>query len=146
MDTNLLLLLVVGRAAPQWIGQHSRLKKYSVNDFNILVEAISKGRSLLVIPHCIAEASNLLPQGILEPLRSGLYQALKMFVDNCDEEYIPSSHAATQDAYLRLGITDAAWLSALNEQTILLTDDNDLYLAASNFGHEVINFSHYRQQ
>lgn len=144
VDANLLLLLIVGRTAPKWIGQHQRLKTYTAQDYKMLVEVIANARSLLVIPHCIAEASNLLPQGLTEPLRASMFQSLKAMIDGSEEEYVASSRAAAEVSYTRLGITDAAWLVALNDRTTLLTDDNELYIAASSRGSNVVNFSHLR--
>ena len=44
--------------------------------------------------------------------------------------------------YLRLGLTDAVPLQALQAGIVLVTDDLNLYLAASNAGLDALNFSH----
>lgn len=139
VDTNLLLLLVVGRTAPQWIGKHKRLRSYSSSDFNRLVEALSRARQILFTPHCISEVSNLLGHGIAEPLRGRLYRGLRGLLEAGEERFVPSADAAAATEYLRLGVTDAAWLAALDKSTVLLTDDEALKLAALNRGLAVQN-------
>lgn len=144
LDTNLLLLLVVGQVAPTFISRHKRLQSYNARDFDLLLRALGRSKVLVVIPQSIAEASNLTVQGVAEPLRSRLYLSLKSIIDRSEEASVTSATAASQGEYPRLGITDAAWLSMLSEDTVLLTDDSALYMAAHHRGCEVINFSHLR--
>jgi hypothetical protein len=40
VDTNLLLLLVVGSASRNYVDKHKRLGDYSLDDFDLLVELI----------------------------------------------------------------------------------------------------------
>ena len=55
---------------------------------------------------------------------------------------MPSATAAEDTAFLRLGITDAAFLDVSVNHT-LLTADLDLYLEASRRGQNAVNFNHY---
>ncbi len=57
---------------------------------------------------------------------------------------IKSADALNDPDYLRLGLTDAAILTALSDQVALLTADLDLYLAALERRHRATNFGHLR--
>lgn len=144
-DTNLALLLVVGRVAPVFIGKHKRLKSYDRRDYNTLVGTLQKAQRLLFTPHCLAEVSNMLGQGIVDPLRTRLFESLKALMEAADERFIASMRAASEPEFSRLGLVDATWLSVLDDQTTLFTDDNDLYLAASYRKLAVVKFSHLRR-
>ena len=71
------------------------------------------------------------------------------FLQNCPEVYIRSVDASKQLNFEKLGLTDAALLHLLADQTqqdqrLLLTMDFDLYLAATALDLKVINFNECR--
>lgn len=144
LDTNLLLLLVVGRVATEIVGKHKRLKAYDRQDFNLVVRVLEKADTLRLIPQCVAEVSNLAVQGMIDPHRSAIFSSLKSLVDQSAEQAITSAAAATQPEYTCLGITDAAWLLALNGETTFLTDDLRLCYAARSRGFEAVNIAELR--
>ncbi len=145
LDTNLLMLLVVGRASPAFITRHKRLTQYSHHDFNLLVEALERADAIMTTPNTLTEVSNLAGFGVIDPLRSQIYGVLRNFTELLSEHYRPSRLAAAEPEYDRLGIADAAWLGVLDEETVLLTDDMQLYLATARRGLNVINFDHLRE-
>lgn len=60
LDTNLIVLLVVGLADEQAVPKHKRTRAYSINDFRLLLKIISTYQEVRVIPNALSEASNLL--------------------------------------------------------------------------------------
>ncbi len=140
LDSNLLLLLIVGKCSPEQIGRHRRLSDYSRNDFNRLVGAIERVQSFVTTPNVLTEVSNLADFGVREPLRRAISEEIARFAGVSDERYCPSRIAAGQPEYLWLGIADAAWLSTLTDEVTLLTVDTQLYLAAAQRGLQAVNF------
>jgi hypothetical protein len=53
--------------------------------------------------------------------------------------------AASRAKFIRLGLTDCVLLEAWSDDTVLLTDDLDLYLSAMHNGRRADYFIHIRQ-
>ena len=62
IDSNLLLLLVVGRSSRDIIAKHKRLRQFTARDYDILLDLLDGTAQVFVTPHTLAEASNLLAQ------------------------------------------------------------------------------------
>lgn len=146
LDTNLLVLLVVGIVAPNMIVRHKRLGGYSAADFKLLRETIARAKSLVVTPNALTEASNVVTYGLSDPLRSQIATSLASIVARADERFESSRLVVLDADYGRLGIADCAWLRCLDRETPLLTDDVQLYLAALSRGFEAYNFNHLRER
>ena len=72
-------------------------------------------------------------------------EKLRVLIEESREIVILSSRASSNNAFVRLGLTDAVLLEAISEETPLLTDDLNLYLAALENGSErSVNFTHLR--
>lgn len=142
LDSNLLLLLVVGTAATSYIPRHKRLRAYTESDFDLLIELIASAPRVLVTPNTLTETSNLAGY-IEEPARTEIYEVLRALIHATEEEYVESRRAVTRSEFVRLGLTDAALLST-GESRALLTADLDLYLSAIAVGHDAVNFNHLR--
>lgn len=142
LDTNLLVLLVVGVISPTCIARHRRLREYSIDDFLLLGSIVARAKQLLTTPNILSETSNLSSQ-IAEPWRSRIASGLARLIERHEEIYLASTVATTRSEFVRLGLTDSVTL-ALCENASLLTVDLELYLAASRAGHDAQNFNHLR--
>lgn len=129
LDSNLLVLLVVGSVDVAIIPRHRRLEGYTVADFETLRAILDLGRRIFVTPNTLTEASNLLRQHG-EPERSRLMVQLRYLIGESEEIVITSAQASTNSEFQRLGLTDAALLEAVSAETPLITVDLSLYLAA----------------
>ena len=87
IDTNLLLLLVVGETDRGWIKHHKRLGAYDIDAYELLVEIIRDISRVVVTPNILTEVSNLACQGIFEPGCTKVRQVLAAFARRIDEEY-----------------------------------------------------------
>ena len=143
MDTNLLLLLIVGSASRDYISKHKRLKAYSEKDFDILMKIISIVPNVFVTPNILTETSNLAGQ-ISEPARTKIFNFFRDYIPSADEHYCESRRAINREEFIRLGLTDAVILHEMTDVFILLTDDFDLYCAAIKEGYQAQNFNHLR--
>ncbi len=143
VDTQLLVLLVVGLTSPDYIRIHRRLTDYSAADFDLLDRAVRRASRAIVTPHVLAEASNHLRQ-IGDPARSAIMATFGRVIRDATEQHVPAHLAQSHAGFVRLGITDAALLAMEHPSAVLLTADADLYIAAARSGRPVENFRFLR--
>lgn len=143
VDTNLLLLYIIGAVDQAQIGHHKRLSAYTLEDFLTLTDYVA-GRRLVTIPNILTETSNLMGQGlhgdILKEARIGLAQIVKQL----EEIFVPSVKAVALDEFHWLGLTDCAAISIDGNDFEFLTDDLNLYGAALGRNIVATNFNHLR--
>lgn len=144
LDANLFVLLVVGSVGRDLIEKHRRLRGYTAEDYDILIDLIDRVERVYVTPNTLTETSNLLAQH-REPERSRFFERLRFIIQESEEVVVASAVASSNSAFNRLGLTDAALLEAVTPDTPLVTVDFKLYLAANARGQEVaLNFTHLR--
>ncbi len=144
VDASLLVLFIVGSVGRDLIKKHRRLGEYSSEDFDVLVDLLDPVDRLFVTPNTLTEASNLLAQH-RDPERSRFFDRLRFVIQDSEEVVVASVDASNNEAFGQLGLTDAALLEAITEETPLITVDLGLYSAAlaKNQG-AAMNFTHYR--
>lgn len=145
VDTNLLVLFVVGQVDPNLISKHRRLEDYSIEDYELLIDLIDQVDALYVTPNTLTETSNLLRQH-QDPEKALLVQGFSDIIHRSNEITIASATVATDRSFLDLGLTDAVLCEAVSEDIPLLTVDLDLYLELLVRGGEnlAINFTNLR--
>lgn len=144
LDSNLLVLLIVGLTDTNLIPKHKRTKSYEKEDFELLASILSNYDQVVVTPHILTETSNLVSQ-IGEPVMSLLRKTLLNLLEVQKEEYQPSIDIGKHTSFLRLGLTDCAILSIIKSELPLLTVDLDLYLMAAKKNKNTVNFNHLRE-
>jgi rRNA-processing protein FCF1 len=142
VDSNLLLLLLVGSYDPSLIARFKRVEKYSVDDFELLRTFVLLFSTVVTTPHVLTEVSNLanaLGSPIKEKWFAHFQNALQLF----DERQFVSRELSCKDEFLAFGLTDTALFSLCGE-ALLVTEDHRLsgYLRSKNL--PVINFSDLR--
>jgi len=145
IDTNLLILFVVGITSRKYITIHKRLRHFCEQDFDILTQIVERSEQVCITPNTLTETSNLACY-IEEPAKSEILTNLIKIVTSSVEVYIRSSDAVQGDYFIRLGLTDSVILNCLSSETTLLTADMDLFLAALNSGNKAVNFNHIRDK
>lgn len=142
IDANLLVLLVVGATDQTLIPKHRRLRRFMVEDYGRLIGLIRQAGQVFLTPNTLTEASNLLAQHP-NPERSRFFAVLRRIIGKNEEIVIASKTASRNNAFVRLGLTDAALLEVISEETPLLTVDLDLFRAAFAKGEvAALNFTH----
>lgn len=144
IDSNLLLLFIVGTTNRNLITRHRRLKAFSLEDFDLLCQLIGSSLHILVTPNTLTETSNLLGY-IDEPARSQLFETFRFLIQNTSEEYVNSQIASNTREFQRLGLTDSGLLEITGKSCAILTTDLKLYLAALSRGLSAVNFNHLRE-
>jgi hypothetical protein len=141
IDTNLLVLFVVGTVNPGRIQNFKRTRNYNKADYQLLLRVMECFTPLYTLTHVMAEVSNLTDLAGRERLQAR--QVLKQTIAVLREPALASEHAVRNENYERLGLVDAAIATLAREnKCAALTDDVDLYIALSREGLVVFNFSH----
>ncbi len=143
IDTNLLVLLVVGSTDREFISRHKRTKSFIPRDYDELTRLLSGSRELWVTSHCLAETSNLLKQTDKTKAQI-LLHTLAAYCDIARESHIPKETVFGYENYRRLGVTDTGFIYSSETVSRSITVDFNLYIELSNLGREVINFHHIR--
>jgi predicted nucleic acid-binding protein len=139
LDTNLLILVIVGRTDPSFIAAHKRTNTFDARDFLVIETLIAAYDGVVTTPHILAETSNLLRQ-IRNPARDRIQHTLHAFIATSQELAITSEAGCSHPDYLALGLTDAVILSACKSTGLgdgrieLLTADEPIYNRALSLG------------
>lgn len=130
VDTNLLVLFVVGWMNPKLISQHRRTRSYTEDDYDKLRRMLCKVRRILITPSILTETSNLFKKDKV------MHIALREFVlsSSVEEVAIESQMVVQMNEFERLGLTDCGLLREISSETPLLTDDFDLAREACKLG------------
>ena len=142
IDSNLLVLLVVGNVERGLVSSHRRSRHFSPDDYDRLLALLEPLDRVLVTPNTLTEASNLLSSS-RDPRPMAYLRAL---IEKTEEIVVASRDAVQNRMFVRLGLTDAALLEVVSAETPLITVDFDLYGAASAKGEGVaVNFTHFQE-
>jgi len=142
VDTNLLVLLVVGSVNRRRIGQFKRTSSFEEKDYDLLRDLL-RGYRIFSLAHVLSEMSNLTDLSGDEQAQAR--QILREAICAIEEPIMPSRTAVQNSVYTRLGLTDAAIVeSARTHGCAVLTNVLDLTLALQQQDLPAANFTHYR--
>lgn len=144
IDTNLLLLLLVGKFDVDLIEKNNGLSRYTKQDYEILNNFVNKFKLFIITPHILTEISNL-SHYISEPKLSGY---LNEFVNQLiifRERNIAKNDILKEKLFTFLGVTDTAIIKiAKSKDYLVLTDDLKQFIQLQNQKVNSINFNHIR--
>ncbi len=142
IDTNLLLLLLVGSYDEKIISSFKRTKIYTVEDYRYLKTFLTRFGKHCYTPNILTEITNLTDSINSEPNFS-FFQHLKYVLSAFKEDSISSDEIMQLKSFLKFGLTDAVNCK-LSDKYLVLTDDLRLYSYLANQGYPAINFNHIR--
>jgi len=143
IDTNLLVLLIVGSVNRDRISRFKRTTGYSSADWDLLIGILEQISHRYTLPHVLAEVSTLtdLKGPDLEVARVVLLR----LIEELREFQITSADACATPLYMRLGLTDAVIAEAARlHRCSVLTNDSGLHAALAQEGSSVVMFNHLR--
>lgn len=146
LDTNVLVLFVVGATSIDLIEKHKNLREFRARDYDTLIGLLASAQNIYVTSNVLSETSNLLAQ-IGEPNKGDIFsefQSILLASGKFIEFYVPASKSAAQDVFVRLGLTDAAFLTDHAIDATILTTDAVLADTLGRSGRSVRNFNYYR--
>lgn len=144
LDSNLLLLLLIGRLGHKEVENFKKTRNFTTEDAQLLENHIKGEKKFIITPHVVAETSNLIDW--LDPSRkAAAYFSLSQYLQQAEEIYEPSKELIQTPVACKLGITDAALFQLTTQRGVeLVTADLELYHWASNQKASAVNFHHLR--
>lgn len=142
VDTNLLVLWLVGSVNPRRITELKRTRDFEIGDFELLRRLIAWFGNLTSTPHVLAQVSDLsdLPGKEFSQIR----ELFKSTVEVIDEVYQPARELVKHPVFERHGLTDAAIARVSSRGVLVVTADVQLQLVLDASGIEALNFNHVR--
>lgn len=125
IDTNSLILLLVGIIDPNLIKQNKRTSIYEEQDFNDLLTFIGDINNLVVLPNVWTEVDNLL-NNIHKNYKYQYIEKITLIIKSTTEKFLESSTATENQAFFDLGLTDTLLLEYARECQFLITLDSAL--------------------
>lgn len=145
LDSNLLLLYIVGAHSKGAIAKVKRLRAYVPSDFDLLLTQLKHSNGLILTPNTVTEVSNLLHNGETSAEVQGATRQLTSLLLKFGEKYVSSAEIFDHPDVSRLGVTDCVMLTLARTGAILLTADLALWAAAQKEKLDALNFNHLRR-
>jgi hypothetical protein len=143
IDTNILLLWLVGSTNKDRISQFKRTQSFEVRDYELLAYIFTKFQRILTTPNILTEVSNLINQ-LGEPDRSKCFSIFARDIVQLDEIYKDSHTIAATDKFQKFGLTDCGIVNVAKDSYLVLTDDLRLANYLQNIGIDTLNFNNIR--
>ncbi|MBU3663528.1 MAG: hypothetical protein FGM41_10070 [Bacteroidetes bacterium] len=145
IDSNSLLILIIGLMNPKLIDSHKRTSIYDEQDFYNLISVISDIKKLVILPNIWTEVDNLLND--FNGNHKNLYLTkIVNVIKNTTEKFIESTRAANNFGFQELGLTDSAILEHARECQLLITSDSKLSDYANAMGIKVFDLVKYKNE
>jgi hypothetical protein len=150
LDTNVLVLLVIGAASEDFVSRHPLTKSdFQKRDYAKLIALISQFEQIEVTPHVLAETNSLIRKKVDGVMRDQIMASFNLFIRACVETSDRTIIATTSEFFGKSGLTDAFILqlvSSAQPQRGVITMDNELYSIAQTFNTNSVNFRHIQQR
>lgn len=143
VDTNLLLLYVVGAQDPNRIDRFSRTDTFTADDFQLLDRLLGHFETAVTTPPILTEVSNLLGQLAKQPRRECM-MLFPELIPELDETHPASEEICDHPYFLQFRLTDAGIADVSDDSHLVVTDDLSHYHRLANDRYAVINFNHLR--
>ncbi|MGH2638253.1 MAG: hypothetical protein ACRDF4_03055, partial [Rhabdochlamydiaceae bacterium] len=143
IDTNILLLYLVGTYDPRRIVSSRRLRSngYNEDDFALLKSLVARFHSCVTTPFILTEAYALLNHD--DAIREGSLRASIEIIPRLKESQPQSRKICINPKYLEFGITDSAIIE-IGPNYLVLTDDMPLWNYLQHVGITSLNFTQLR--
>jgi len=143
VDTNLLLVLVVGICDKARIATFKRTKGYSEEDFELLVKVLRTFPLITTTPNILTEVSNFLGQ-LPEDVKPKHFNLFAAQISRLVEQFYESSIISRNSDFWKFGITDCGVIEHARDSYLVLTDDLKLCNYLQHKGIDAVNFTHLR--
>lgn len=143
IDTNLLLLYVIGTYNPDEISRFSKTRDFPPETFELLDRVINRFNKVITTPYILAEASNWaaqFPSSDKNKLHPDLFDRFAILITGFEEVSETSSVIAKQPAFRQLGLADAS-IASLGNKYLVLTTDGRLLGYLQNNGVDAVNIN-----
>ena len=121
IDTNIILLYLIGSLDISLIRDFSRTSMFTANDFYKVSKFIDYFDLKITTPHVLTEVSNLIGN------RQNLPTLLQTYIEKSKEIFLESSEVSKRNAFFNFGLADTAITETAKGSYLVLTDDRPLY-------------------
>lgn len=121
IDTNILLLFLVGSLDLNLIRGFKRTANFTENDFDLISNFIKHFKLIITTPHVLTEVSDFIDN------RQDLQLALKIYIEKMKEIYLESLELSKKETFLKFGLADTSVTYAARDSYLIFTDDRPLY-------------------
>lgn len=144
VDTNMLIVYLVGLLNPKWVDHVMSNRAYTSNDFEFLFQVFSEFKKLILTPAILAEVSNLSAARL--PASEPFFELLAQLLPTAafSEQHPHVGAVAVAPSFVRLGFTDATIEEIGVSGVPVFTDDANLYVHLASRNIEVFNYNHIR--
>jgi len=151
VDTNILLLFLIGSYNPIFIKDCALVSQYSVEDFELLKKVFERfqNRKIIITPQIIAEVSNLSMTKMYGDKLHYCFQVFIRFLRTAEEHHQKSDCLWGMELQVlgKYGFTDLTIFElAKNNHMIILTDEEDFFNYSYTKGVPVMKFSHFKYE
>jgi hypothetical protein len=143
IDTNLLLLYIIGSYNPALIQQFKRTAKYANEDYEFIYRIVDYFSVVVTTPHILTEVSNLAGQ-LPDIFRTAFFDTFRNKILAISEEQIRSAIACQWTDFQKLGLTDATIFAAAHNKYLVVTDDFKLSGILPKYDIDVLNLNQIR--
>ena len=143
IDTNILLLYLVGSINKERITKFKRTNQFIPEDYSLLLELFKNFQKVVTTPNILTEVNSLANQ-LGEPERSQCLNTFASLISLFDEEYLDSTSISNYELFSRFGLTDCGIILLAKDKYLVLTDDLKLHLYLKSLGIDTINFNNLR--
>jgi hypothetical protein len=143
VDTNLLLLYLVGLLDPRLIVRFKRTASFNRSEYQWLAGFLAQINRVVTTPTVLAEVNGLANQ-LPERNKPRFHAIFRERIGLLEERYEPSHRVCEHEHFARCGLTDAAIMSVSRERLLVLTIDAKLSALLNRLGIDNMNFNHLR--
>jgi rRNA-processing protein FCF1 len=143
IDTNILLLYVVGLVNRDRIARFKRTQTFTAEDYDLLVQILKSFSAIVTTPNILTEVNSLANQ-LGEPERSRCMSLFGAAIGQMQESFQASDGLAQFPEFPRFGLTDCSLLNLARNRYLVLTDDLRLTVHLQSQGIDTINFNNIR--
>lgn len=143
IDTNLLILLIMGNYDVALIEKNKRTEKYSKEDYLVLRKFSDSFNRIITTPNILTGVSNLSPN-FNKDINKKYFDEFSAFIQRAVEKYIKTLNLKTEEYFNPYGVSDSIIINLCKRGYLLITDDLKLFNFINAQKYEVLNFNHIR--
>ncbi len=143
VDTNILLMYVVGLVNRQRIPLFKRTKQFSVEGFELLDQILRAFHTVVTTPNILTEVNSLANQ-LSAPEKAQFLKLFATTISRLEETHYASQQLSKLPEFQKFGLTDCSILNLSRNQYLVLTDDFRLSSYLQTKGIDAVNFTNLR--
>ena len=144
IDTNALIVVVLGMINPKLVNTHPRTSIYEEQDFLDIINFIGEMENLIVLPNVWTEVDNLI-ENFKGNYRYKHLTNVVSLIEKTTEKFIPTVQATRSECFSYLGITDSVLFECAKNSDALISSDSKLSDFARAYGIHVFDVVKNRQ-